>query len=88
MHEYYEKNRSRLKRTMKGCLTPVAAPLESVCGKVCDTVLEDIWNIYERDMLEHFPYIGGNSVSGTKNLTEAYMLVAMGEYLRRYGMTM
>ena len=65
-----------------------ACRLESVCGKVCDAVLEDIWNIYERDMLEHFPYIGGNSVSGMKNLTEAYMLVAMGEYLRRYGMTM
>lgn len=39
-------------------------------------------------MLEYFPYIGGDAASGTKNLTEAYILVAMGEALRRYGTSM
>lgn len=43
--------------------------------------------IYERDMLSRFPYIGGDGASGTKNLTEAYMLVAMGEYLKEYGLS-
>lgn len=37
-------------------------------------------------MLEYFPYIGGDAASGTKNLTEAYILVAMGEALRRYAL--
>lgn len=39
-------------------------------------------------MLEYFPYIGGDAASGTKNLTEAYILVAMGEALRQYGTSM
>ena len=39
-------------------------------------------------MLERFPYIGGDAASGTKNLTEAYMLVAMGEYLKKRGVSM
>lgn len=38
-------------------------------------------------MLSRFPYIGGDGANGTKNLTEAYMLVAMGEYLKEYGLS-
>ncbi len=38
-------------------------------------------------MLRRFPYIGGGDASGTKNLTEAYILVAMGEYLKEYGLS-
>lgn len=88
MHEYYEKNRSKLKITMRGFLELVAPELERAGGKAYDTAFEDIWRIYERDMLEHFPYIGGEKVSGTTNLTEAYMLVAMGEYLKDCGLSL
>lgn len=88
MHEYYEKKRRKLKKTMKGFLALVGTELESAGGKPYDTAWKDIWNIYERDMLSRFPYIGGDKVSGTKNLTEAYMLVAMGEYLRECGTAM
>ena len=87
MHEYYEKNRKRLKKTMKGFLALLREELEGVSGKPYDTVLEEIWKIYEHDMLDRFPYIGGDGASGTKNLTEAYMLVAMGEFLKDYDMT-
>ncbi len=88
MHAYYEKNRRKLKKTMKGFLALVRPELESIGGKDYPAAWESIWNIYERDMLGRFPYIGGDDVSGTKNLTEAYMLVAMGEYLKGYGMEM
>lgn len=88
MHEYYEKKREKLKKTMNGFLSLVGPELESASGKSRDAALQDIWNIYERDMLARFLYIGGDDASGTKNLTEAYMLVAMGEFLKEYGMTM
>lgn len=85
MHEYYKNKSGKLKKTMKSFLILVAPELESAVGKTYDTVFEDIWCIYERDMLARFPYIGGDGASGTKNLTEAYMLVAMGEFLKKYG---
>ena len=86
MHEYYEKNRSKLKKTMKSFLALVSREIESAAEKLYDAAFEDIWIIYERDMLACFPYIGGDDVGGTKNLTEAYMLVAMGEHLKGCGM--
>ena len=88
MHEYYQEKRANLKKVMKRFLALVGPELEAAAGKNCDAAFGDIWSIYERDMLEHFPYIGGDDASGTKNLTEAYMLVAMGEYLKGYGMAM
>ena len=88
MHEYYRKSSNKLKKTMKGFLALVGPELENASGMSCDAALENIWKIYERDMLAHFPYIGGKDASGTKNLTEAYMLVAMGEFLKNYNRTM
>lgn len=86
MHEYYKKSSPKLKKTMKSFLSLVGAELEHAAGMPRNTAIEEIWSIYERDMLERFPFIGGGSASGTKNLTEAYMLVAMGEYLKKFGM--
>ena len=88
MHEYYERNRSKLQKTMKGFLSLVGPELERASGTSCATALDEIWTIYERDMLARFPYIGGDDASGTKNLTESYMLVAMGEFLKRYAVSM
>lgn len=88
MHEYYKNNRVRLKKTMKGFLALISPELGSISAQDYDTAFEDIWSIYERDMLSRFPYIGGDDVGGTKNLTEAYMLVALGEYLKSYGIAM
>lgn len=87
MHEYYKKKRDKLKKTMKGFLALVSTELESTASKAYSEVFEEIWGIYERDMLSRFPYIGGDGASSTKNLTEAYMLVAMGEYLKEYGLS-
>lgn len=88
MHEYYQKKRDALKKTLHGFLALVGPELEKAGGKLWAAAIEDIWEIYDRDMLARFPYIGGDDVGGTKNLTEAYMLVAMGEYLKGYGLPM
>lgn len=87
MHEYYKNKRDKLKKTMRGFLALVSTELESTASKAYREVFDEIWGIYERDMLSRFPYIGGDDASGTKNLTEAYMLVAMGEYLKEYGLS-
>lgn len=87
MHEYYKNKRDKLKKTMRGFLALVSTELESTASKAYSEVFEEIWGIYDRDMLSRFPYIGGDDASGTKNLTEAYMLVAMGEYLKEYGLS-
>lgn len=88
MHAYYKENRDRLQKTMKSFLALVGPEIERIGGRAYEAAFGDIWEIYENDMLERFPYIGGDDVGGTKNLTEAYMLVAMGEYLKKYGATM
>ncbi|MDO4538970.1 MAG: L-2-amino-thiazoline-4-carboxylic acid hydrolase [Coriobacteriales bacterium] len=88
MHEYYASNKDKLKRGMDGYLSLIATELEDICGKPYAEVFEEMWDFYERELLEHFPYIGGDSVSGTANLTGAYYFVAMGEVLKRYGADM
>ena len=85
MHEYYQKSSGKLKKTMRGFLSLVRLELERITKQPYETAFEEIWRIYEHDMLGRFPYIGGDKASGTKNLTQAYMLVAMGEYLKRFG---
>ena len=85
MHEYYKKKSNKLKKVMKKFLANVKPELESVGKKPYNAIFEDVWDIYEKNMLEYFPYIRGDDVSGTKNLTESYMLVAMGEYLKKCG---
>lgn len=69
-------------------LALVAAELEAAGGKPYADAFPQIWTIYKQNMLACFPYIGGDAASGTKNLTEAYMLVAMGEYLKGCGAEM
>ena len=87
MHEYYRNNILKLKKENEGYLRFVKAELEQNAGKPYSEVWEEIWGFYEKNLLEHFPYIGGDKVSGTKNLTGAYIFVAMGEVLKRYGVS-
>lgn len=88
MHEYYRKSIPKLKKTMDGYLKLIDKELEKAAGKSYDQLLQEIWDCYEKELLEHFPYIGGDKVSGTGNLTGAYMFVAMGEVLKRYGVSL
>ncbi len=88
MHGYYASNREKFKKGMRKLLDPVVPELEAASGKKYAEVSEEIWDYYDKNLLERFPYIGGDSVSGTKNLTGAYVFVAMGEILKRYGAKM
>ena len=87
MHEYYRKNAPKFQKAMNGLLKPIAEELEQYSAKSYAAMLEEIWQHYEKNMLERFPYIGGDSVSGTKNLTGAYCFVSMGEVLKTYGVS-
>lgn len=88
MHEYYARKAPKFKKAMNGFLKPIISELEQHSGKSYGILFEEIWNHYERNMLENFPYIGGDDVSGTKNLTGAYCFVSMGEVLKRYGISL
>ena len=88
MHEYYKNNARKFKKSMNGFLKPVTKELEQYSGKSYREVFEEIWQHYEKNMLEKFPYIGGDTVSGTKNLTGAYIFVSMGEILKGYGVSL
>ena len=88
MHEYYAKNAPKLKKAMNGYLKPITAELELRSGRPYASLFEEIWNHYEKNMLECFPYIGGDNVSGTKNLTGAYFFVSMGEVLKGYDVSL
>ena len=88
MHEYYRQKAPKLKKAMNSFLKPVAGELERHSGQPYRELFEEIWQHYEKHMLETFPYIGGDTVSGTKNLTGAYCFVSMGEVLKRYGVAL
>lgn len=88
MHEYYRQNAPKIKKAMNGFLKPIAKELEQLSGKSYSEVFAEIWQHYEKNMLENFPYIGGDTVSGTKNLTGAYCFVSMGEVLKTYGVSL
>ncbi len=88
MHEYYQKNRKKLKKAMDGYLKLISGELQQKSEKDYSVLLEEIWDFYEHNLLEYFPYIGGDDVSGTSNLTGAYYFVAMGEVLKNYGVSL
>ena len=88
MHEYYRENENKLKKEMDGYLKLISKELESDTNKKYEDLIEEIWELYREDFLERFLYIGGDKASGTRNLTGAFVFVAMGEVCRkRYGMT-
>ena len=88
MHSYYSESKEKLEKGLCQFMQLVKPELETAGGKPYAALLAEIWNYYEKNLLERFPYIGGDKVSGTKNLTGAYCFVAMGEVLKRYGASM
>lgn len=50
MHAYYEKNRSKLQKTMYGFLPLVGSELEHICKEPCEIAMQHIWSIYQCDM--------------------------------------
>lgn len=87
MHGYYQKNLKKWHKTLNSYMNYISYELESLTGQSYDTLIQEIWTNYQAEMLERFPYIGGDAASGTKNLIGAYMFVSMGEVLKKYGVT-
>lgn len=88
MHAYYEKKKDQLKEQMDGFLRLIAKELKACTDKPYADLFPEMWKYYEKKLLERFPYIGGDDVSGTATLTGAYFYVAMGEVLKKYGVSM
>ena len=88
MHEYYKKKSAKLKKTMRSFLKHLKPELEAELQMPFDEILEDIWEVYYHKYMENFPYIGGDKISGTSNLTGAYCYVAMGDVVRRHGISL
>ena len=88
MHSYYAENKKKLRKGLGRFMQLVRPELEKTGGRPYAALLAEIRDYYERNLLERFPYIGGDKVSGTKNLTGAYCFVAMGEVLKRHGASM
>ena len=89
MHPYYESHKAKFFKAADGFLRPIAGELEEETGRDYPSLLQEILTCYEQEFLERFPFIGGDKSSGTRNLTGAYVFVAMGQVCRsRYGMTL
>ncbi|MCR4676765.1 MAG: L-2-amino-thiazoline-4-carboxylic acid hydrolase [Sphaerochaetaceae bacterium] len=84
MHSYYQKNRLKFKKNLINLIKPVSLEIEKITGSRFSVIIEEIWNFYEKNMLENFLYIGGDSVSGTSNMCGACCFIAMGEVLKKY----
>ena len=86
MHPYYEKNKAKLRKSMDGFLSLIREELESDLGMDYPDIMEEVFDCYWKDMVEYFPYIGGDKASGTGNLTGAYVYVALGVVCTKRGM--
>ena len=88
MHEYYKKSAGKIRKANEKYLGHIKGELCGLTGKDWSSLRDEIWQYYEENMLEYFPYIGGDGASGTKNLTGSFGFVAMGETLKKYGVSL
>lgn len=88
MHEYYRENKKKFKKDMDNFLKLIRPEIEKETKKPYEEIEKETWIYYEKEMLDKFPYIGGNKASGTRNLTGAYSFIAFGEICKRYGISM
>ncbi len=88
MHEFYAANQAKFKKDMDQLLKPIADELIKETGRTYPQLFEEVWDYYRSELLEKFPYIGGNQVSGTRNLTGAYCYIALGVVCRKYGVSL
>ena len=87
MHEYYKKNENKLKKDLDVYLKSISDELTADTKQPYPELFNEIWTLYRNDLMEKFPYIGGDKASGTKNLTGAYGFIAMGEICcKKYNM--
>ena len=52
MHEYYRKKSGKLRKEMEGFLKTISAELEKDTGRSFSDLNAEIWDLYEKEMLE------------------------------------
>ncbi len=87
MHKYYKDNALKLREFMDESLVYISDDIERIFKKTFNEALDEIWAFYYNEILEVLPYIGGDKVSGTFNLTGATEQIAFGVVGKRYGLT-
>lgn len=88
MHEYYRKTLPKLKKDAQSLMKHISGELTAETEKTYPEIFDEIWDCYVSDFVERFPFIGGDKVSGTRNLTGSFVFAAMGEVLKRYGVSL
>ena len=87
MHEYYKRSRKKLRKQMDGYLRQIRPEVEALFQKPYGQVFEEVWAFFDVELLEVLPYIGGDEVSGTKNLTGCAFFIAFGLMGKQYGLS-
>ena len=54
MHDYYAKNKEKFKAGMGKFLIHVSSELEKISGRRYVEIFEEIWDYYEKNLLERF----------------------------------
>jgi len=54
MHEYYARNKAKLKKDMNKMLSLISGELEEASGKKYKEIIEGIWAYYENELLDKF----------------------------------
>ena len=72
---------------MNAYLQLIQPEIQAIFQKPYEQIFGEIWSYYEQNMLEHFPYIGGDTFSGTKNLTGCMFFIAIGVVGKGYGLS-
>ena len=63
MHEYYKKNSMKFKKQMNTMFKLIRNEIEDTFSKPYNEVFEEIWEFYYDNIMEKFPYIGGDNAS-------------------------
>ncbi len=87
MHPYYKKKAPKLREFMEDALRFVSDEIEEIFQKSFEEAMDEVWAYYYDEILEILPYIGGDKVSGTFNLTGATIQIALAVVGEKYGLT-
>lgn len=72
---------------MDAYLHLIQPEIEEIFKNPYRKVFDEVWECYCSQMLERLPYIGGDAVSGTGNLTGCMFFIAFGVVAERYGLS-
>ncbi len=87
MHQYYKKKAPKIRKFMEEAFRYISEDIERIFQKSYGEAIEEVWEHYYNNILKRLPYIGGDKVSGTFNLTGATEQIALAEVGKNYGLS-